>query len=88
MEILRGIHWEILLVQDLELREAPLVTAQMVRFIEDLSYVLLLTNYMGRFLSHLGKVHWGGYLVQIVDLREAPKLGCQMVELREAPMLK
>ena len=60
MEILRGIHWEKILVQDLELREALLVPAEMERFLEDLGDVLLMADQMGRFLENLGKFHWGG----------------------------
>ena len=63
---LRGIHQEMLLVQDIEVREALIMSSQMVKFIEDLCYVILLDVHMGRFLQNLVIVHWEGYLVQIV----------------------
>ena len=59
-----------------------MVEYHIVRFLEDLRYVLMLASHMVKFLENLGKSQLGGYLGQIVELRESPPLGCQMVELR------
>ena len=58
--MLRNIHWDMLLVQDIEIREALLMADQMVRFLEDLTYVIILYAQMGRLLANWGKVHWEG----------------------------
>ena len=60
MAMLRNIHWDMLLVQDIEIREALLMADQMVRFLEDLTYVIILYAQMGRLLANWGKVHWEG----------------------------
>ena len=57
MESMRGIHWDIVLVQDQYLREALLMAINMVRIIEGFMYILLLVSQMGSFLVILGKVH-------------------------------
>ena len=75
MKILMGLHREMLLFQDLELRWALLMSDQMVRFIEDLRYEILSDSHMGRFIEKLGKEHWEGYLVQILDMIEAIPFG-------------
>ena len=61
---------------------------QMVRFLEEFRYVLLLDSQIGGLLEKWGGgVNWEGCLVQIVDLRETPPLRFYMVELIEAPIL-
>ena len=87
MESLNNLHWKMIFVKYLELREALMMSYHMVRFLEELMYVLLLAPQMGRFLLNMGKLQWGGYLVQIVDLREVHPSGFQMLELREVPLL-
>ena len=87
MEILRGIHWEMILVQDIELREDFMMSDDMVRFLEDLGYVTLVAAQMVRFLENLGKFHWEGYLVQILERRESPPVEFQMADMREDPLL-
>ena len=47
-----------ILFQDIELREALIMAYQMMRFLEDLRYVILLGDQMGMFMSNLGKFHW------------------------------
>ena len=69
MAILRVIHWEMLLLNDIELREAIMMADEIVRFIGDLGYVILVADQMARFLANSGRFHWKGYLMQIVDLR-------------------
>ena len=50
MAIIRGLHWGIILVQDIEPREALLVEVYMLRIIEDLRYVLLVVSKIGSFM--------------------------------------
>ena len=57
MASLRGIQWDMLLLQDIETREALLISAQMVRFLEDLRYLIMLVAQMGRLLENLGGFH-------------------------------
>ena len=87
MESLSGIYWEMLLVQDIELGEAILMASEMVGFLEDLGYLILVTDQMGRLLENFGRVHCEGYFVNIVELREAHPLGWKMTETREASLL-
>ena len=81
MAILRVIHWEMLLLNDIELREAIMMADEIVRFIGDLGYVILVADQMARFLANSGRFHWKGYLMQIVDLREAPPVVFHMADL-------
>ena len=60
MTSLRGIHWEMLLIQDLELREALIMADQIVRFIDELRCVLLLDYHTGRFLAKFGESNGRG----------------------------
>ena len=72
-----------LLVHDLEAREALLMSVQMVRSLEGFIYVLLVVFQMGSFLVILVKIHCDEELVQIVYLIEAHPVGFHMVELIE-----
>ena len=67
---IRVIHWEIYLVQDLELRNSIMMAFQMVKIIEGWRYVPLVVSQMGTLLLILVKVHWVGYLVHIMELME------------------
>ena len=49
-----------LLIYDLELREALMMADQIVRFITDLRCVLLLDYHTGRFLAKLGESNGRG----------------------------
>ena len=51
---MRGLHWEIILVQYLEMREGFLMEVHMVIILEDLSYGLLLVSQMGSLPKILG----------------------------------
>ena len=55
-----------LLVKDLELREALLIGVNMLRIHEGLRYVILVVYQIGSFVVIFGEIHWEEYLVQIV----------------------
>ena len=61
MARMRGLQWDMILVQELELREAILMVMHMVRILEGLMYVLLVVYQIGIFLVILGKIHWEGF---------------------------
>ena len=55
MASLRGIQQDMLLLQDIETREALLMSTQMVRFLEELRYLIMLVAQMGRLLEKVGE---------------------------------
>ena len=55
MASLRGIQWDMLLLLDIEMREALLMSTQMVRFLEELRYLIMLVAQMGRLLEKVGE---------------------------------
>ena len=77
MEIIRGLHWDMYLVQYLELREAIIMAVKMVSILEGWRYVPLVVSQMGSLMLILVKVHWVGYLLHIVDLMKVLLMAAQ-----------